>query len=89
MSRPLKPAPSLKNKLQGVPEPDVVSENDVQKAAMSWVFISQVKPIIEACLDARVILNKFNSGELKAELDSCRSVLHYGVWWGIVKPRFC
>jgi hypothetical protein len=71
IGRPLKAPTSTKKKLEGLPEPSVASEVDVQDAVASWALMPRVKPIVEACLDARVILEKVKSGELKADANVC------------------
>lgn len=73
MSRPLKPAPVLKKQIEKLP-PDMVSPEDFQNAAKSWALISRVKPVIEACFDARVILTSFKEDDLKAKADVLRSL---------------
>lgn len=74
MSRPVKLTPGLKKQIGRMPQPDMVALEDLQKAVTSWAPISQVKSIIEACLDARVILNSFKRDELKAKTDVLRSL---------------
>ena len=74
LSRPVEMDPIMKKRNGKLPPPDTVALEDFQKAARSWDLISRVKPVIEACLDARVMLDSFKEDEVEAKADVLRSV---------------
>jgi len=74
LSRPLEMDPIMKRQNEKLPPPDTVPLEDFQKAAQGWPLISQVKPVVEACFDARVVMTGFKEDEVKAKADVLRSV---------------
>lgn len=74
LSRPVKMDPIMKRRNGKLTPPDTVALEDFQKAARSWDLISRVKSVIEACFDARVMLDSFKEDEVEAKADVLRSV---------------
>jgi len=74
LSRPVEMDPIMKKRNGKLPPPDTVALEDFQKAARSWDLISRVKPVIEACLDTRVVMTGFKEDEVETKADVLRSV---------------
>jgi len=74
MCRLVKLAPETKKQLEKLPPPDTVSPEHFKEAAKNWALISWIKPVTEACFDARVILASFKEDENKARTEALRCI---------------
>lgn len=74
MTRPLGLAPDLLTQILPLAARDNVYQEDFRKAAQNWAAIPVVKPVIEACLGAQVILAKRRKGELRIKINPYRAL---------------
>jgi hypothetical protein len=74
LTRPLKLSPDLMSQITPIAAPDSAYQESFRKAAQNWPLISRVKPVIEACLGAQVIVAKYREGGLKPAFNVCRAL---------------
>jgi len=80
LSQPLHFTDGLQELIDQAPEPDKVPPEMWQTALKLWPACSQVKPVVDTCLDAAGnILRQFRSGRLKADPEAvCRGAVVLG-----------
>lgn len=68
LSQPLRFAEGIDELIDKAPEPEIVPSEVWQMAIKLWPAHSQVKPVVDICLEATsMILRQFQSGRLKVE----------------------
>jgi hypothetical protein len=80
LSQPLRFADGLQDLIDQAPDPETVPPEMWQMSLKLWPACSQVRPVVDTCLDAAGnILRQFRSGRLKADPEAvCRGAVVLG-----------
>jgi hypothetical protein len=80
LSQPLRFAEGIEELIDKAPDPETVPSEVWQMAIKLWPAHSQVKPVVDTCLEAAAsILRQFQSGQLKVDpVVVCRGMAVFG-----------